>query len=188
MILCHCDISWMAASSDPRINVTASSATPIMTLINLNTASLLSGVSKRTLWRRIAAGSLSVSRSDDPQGRTLISLADIAQDIGIPLNGEVIAAIRNADAGLARDQLELALTFLEVGQTERALPWLQIAAAHGDVDAMLTLGEIQLDGPVEDPTISLNWIRRAAIAGHPLALAIMEALPGQLRRREGPAE
>lgn len=113
---------------------------------------------------------------------------DIAQDIGLPLNSEVIAAIQHADAGLARDQLELALVFLEVGLTERALPWLQMAAAQADVDAMLTLGETQLENSAGDPKVGLNWIRRAAIAGHPLAMAVMEALPFQLRGREDPAE
>lgn len=159
-----------------------------MTLISLNTASQLMGISKRTLWRRIATGSLPVSRSADSQGRTLLDLDDIAGNIGLPLDGEVIAAIQHADAGLARDQLELALVFLEVGLTERALPLLQMAAAQANVDAMLTLGETQLENSAGDPKVGLNWIRRAAIAGHPLAMAVMEALPVQLRGREDPAE
>ena len=158
-----------------------------MTLISLNTAAHLMGVSKRTLWRRIAAGNLLVSRSADSQGRTLLSLDAIAGDLGLPLNGEVIATILNADAGLAKDQLELALRFLESGRTVQALPWLELAAQQGDADAMLTVGEVQLESSKDDPAVSLNWIRRAAIAGHPLALAIMEALPGQLRRRDNSA-
>ncbi len=155
-----------------------------MTCISLNTAALITGVSKRTLWRRIAAGRLAVSRSRDHQGRSLLALEDIAQDIGLPLHSEVIAAIQHADAGLAREQLELALIFLEAGLPERALAWLQLAANQGDVDAMLTLGEIYLYRPAGDPRAGLQWMRRAAIAGHPLALAVMEALPGKLSRRE----
>lgn len=157
-----------------------------MTLISLNTAAQLAGVSKRTLWRRIAASTLSASRSADPQGRTLLSLADIAKDIGLTLDGEVIAAILGADTGLARDQLELALIFLEAGLPDKALPWLRLAVKQGDADAMLILGETQLEGRGADTKADLIWIRRAAIAGHPLALAIMEALPGQLSRQECP--
>lgn len=157
-----------------------------MTLISLNTAAQLAGVSKRTLWRRIAASTLSASRSADPQGRTLLSLADIAKDIGLTLDGEVIAAILGADTGLARDQLELALIFLEAGLPDKALPWLRLAVNQGDADAMLILGETQLEGRGADTKADLIWIRRAAIAGHPLALAIMEALPGQLTRQECP--
>ena len=158
-----------------------------MTLISLNTAAHLMGVSKRTLWRRIAAGSLAVSRSADSQGRTLLSLDNIAGDIGLPLNGEVITAIQNADAGLAKDQLTLALLFLESGLTVRALPWLELAAHQGDAEAMLTVGEVQFESSKEDPKVCLNWIRRAAIAGQPLALAVMEALPGELRKRDSSA-
>lgn len=157
-----------------------------MTLISLNTAAQLAGVSKRTLWRRIAASTLSASRSADPQGRTLLSLADIAKDIGLTLDGEVIAAILGADTGLARDQLELALIFLEAGLPDKALPWLRLAVKQGDADAMLILGETQLEGREADTKADLKWIRHAAIAGHPLALAIMEALPGQLTRQECP--
>lgn len=157
-----------------------------MTLISLNTAAQLAGVSKRTLWRRIAASTLSASRSADPQGRTLLSLADIAKDIGLTLDGEVIAAILGADTGLARDQLELALIFLEAGLPDKALPWLRLAVKQGDADAMLILGETQLEGRGADTKADLIWIRRSAIAGHPLALAIMEALPGQLTRQECP--
>lgn len=157
-----------------------------MTLISLNTAAQLAGVSKRTLWRRIAASTLSASRSADPQGRTLLSLADIAKDIGLTLDGEVIAAILGADTGLARDQLELALIFLEAGLPDKALPWLRLAVNQGDADAMLILGETQLEGRGADTKADLIWIRRAAIAGHPLALAIMEALPGQLTRLDCP--
>jgi len=157
-----------------------------MTLISLNTAAQLAGVSKRTLWRRIAASTLSASRSADPQGRTLLSLADIAKDIGLTLDGEVIAAILGADTGLARDQLELALIFLEAGLPDKALPWLRLAVKQGDADAMLILGETQLEGRGADTKADLIWIRRAAIAGHPLALAIMEALPGQLTRLDCP--
>lgn len=151
-----------------------------MSLISLNTAALLSGVSKRTLWRRIAAGDLSTTRTGDPPGRTLISLDDIGKYIGLPFSDEIFSAIHRADAGLATNQLELALIFLEAGLMEKALPWLELAANQGDTDAMLTLGETQLEYPEANHKTGLNWIRRAAIAGHPLALAVMEALSAQL--------
>ncbi len=151
-----------------------------MTLISLNTAAQLMGVSKRTLWRRIATGSLPASRSADSQGRTQLSLDDIAGDVGLPLDGGLVAAIQHADAGQARDQLELALIYLEAGQTDKALSWLQLASNQGDTEAMLILGETQLQAQGTDYQAGLNWIRRAAIAGHPMALAVMEALSGQL--------
>lgn len=159
-----------------------------MPLISLNTAAQLTGVSKRTLWRRIASGTLPVERSADPQGRTLVFLEDIAKEIGVPLNSEVIGAIQRADTGLARDQMDLALIFLEAGLTEKALPWLQLAADQSDADAMLTLGETQLNDKKGDPVTGLNWMRRAAIAGHPLALAVIEAFPNRLRNQDHSAK
>ena len=157
-----------------------------MPSISLKTAAQLTGVSKRTLWRRIAAGSLSVARSADPHRRTLLSLDDISKDMVLPLNAEVIAVILGADAGLAREQLELALLFLEKGQVDKALPWLELAAQQGDADAMLTLGESRLADTEADPQAGINWIRRAAIAGHPLAMAIIEALLGELTKWNHP--
>ena len=158
-----------------------------MASISLKSAAHLMGISKRTLWRRIAAGTLSVATSADPQRRTLLYLEDIAKDISLPLSGEVIDVIQHADAGLARDQLELALLFLEAGLTDKALPWLELAAHQGCADAMMNLGEIQLSGQEANPQAGLNWIRRAAIAGHPLALAVMEAFPVQYTKWNNPA-
>lgn len=154
-----------------------------MTMISLNTAAQLMGVSKRTLWRRIASGSIPVSRTSDSQGRTLLSLEDIAGDTGLPLEGDVLAAIQQADAGLSKAQLKLALIYLEAGLTDKALSWLQLSAYQGETEAMLFLGETQLQGKGADSRAGLNWIRRAAIAGHPLALSIMEALPSQFREQ-----
>ena len=153
-----------------------------MTLISLNTAAQLLGVSKRTLWRRIAAGHLLGEKSPDPQGRTLIPLEGIAVNIGLALGAEETAVIQQADAGAAEAKQELALLFLQAGLPERARPWLRLAAQQGCADAMFCLGEAQITGTMTDPAEGLAWIRRAAIAGHPLALAAME----RLRRKRGP--
>lgn len=152
-----------------------------MTLISLNTAAQLLGVSKRTLWRRIAAGRLLGEKSPDHQGRTLIPLEAIAAHIGLQLGAEETAVIQQADAGAAAAQQELALILLQAGLPERAQPWLRLAAQQGCADAMFCLGEAQITEPL-DPAEGLTWIRRAAIAGHPLALAVMDGL----RERRGP--
>jgi hypothetical protein len=153
-----------------------------MTLISLNTAAHLTGVSKRTLWRRIAAGHLRGEKWPDPHGRTLIPLAAIAADIGLALGDEETAVIQQADAGVAAAQQELALIFLQAGRPDRARPWLDLAAEQGCADALFCLGEARIAAPMTDPTEGLALIRRAAVAGHPLALAVMEGL----RARRGP--
>ena len=147
-----------------------------MILISLNTAAQLLGVSKRTLWRRIAAGRLRGEKAPDSQGRTLIPLGAIAGDVGLPLGAEEAAVIQQADAGAAAAQQELALILLQAGLPERAQPWLRLAAQQGCADAMFCLGEMQIAAPSGDAAEGLTWIRRAAVAGHPLALAVMEGL------------
>lgn len=150
-----------------------------MTLISLNTAAQLTGVSKRTLWRRIAAGRLLGEKLPDPHGRTLIPLEAIAANIGMSLGAEETAVIQQADGGAAIAQQELAFIFLQAGLPERAQPWLRLAAQQGCADAMFCLGEAQIAAPMADSAEGLAWIRRAAVAGHPLALAVMEGLRGR---------
>ncbi|MGB4335027.1 MAG: hypothetical protein WBJ41_09345 [Chromatiaceae bacterium] len=98
------------------------------------------------------------------------------------LGDEETAVIQQADAGVAAAQQELALIFLQAGRPDRAQPWLDLAAEQGCADALFCLGEARIAAPMTDPTEGLALIRRAAVAGHPLALAVMEGL----RARRGP--
>jgi hypothetical protein len=150
--------------------------------ISLNTSAHLTRVSKHTRWRRIAAGHLRGEKLPDPHGRTLIPLAAIAADIGLALGDEETAVIQQADAGVAAAQQELALIFLQAGRPDRARPWLDLAAEQGYANALFCLGEARIAAPMTDPSEGLALIRRAAVAGHPLALAVMEGL----RARRGP--
>jgi hypothetical protein len=129
-----------------------------------------------------AAGHLRGEQLPDPHGRTLITLRAIAADIGLALGDEETAVIQQADAGVAAAQQELALIFLPAGRPDRARPWLDLAAEQGCADALFCLGEARIAAPMTDPTEGLALIRRATVAGHPLALAVMEGL----RARRGP--
>ena len=149
-----------------------------MTLISLNTACLLAGVSKRTLWRRIAAGILPSSRGTPGLPFTRVELAEIAADYDIKLEPDDIVAIQQADSGHADAQNEVGILFLERELPEQALPWLLMAANQGYPEAMYNIGEAFISGIgiPPDPRQGLDWLRRSAIAGHPLAITLIEAL------------
>ncbi len=153
-----------------------------MITVSLDTAARLIGQTKRHIRRRIAEGSLTKVSSSDLFGRTHISLDAIRVNIGYPLTNEDISNIVKADAGDALAQEEVAIFFLEAGNQERALAWLQISAKNGCADAMLMLGENYLAGQTEIGTVEagLYWLERAAMTGMLLAKQTLEGLKDQL--------
>lgn len=56
-------------------------------VVSLDTAALVTGTSKRTLWRRLSAGKLQ-RHSMDERGRVMLALADIAEHICLPFSAD----------------------------------------------------------------------------------------------------
>ncbi len=143
-----------------------------MQLITFHSAQRLTGLSRRTLWRRIAQGALKSPH------RNRIALELVLKDIPVPLSATDIASILRADQGEAEAQHEVALLFMGYQHAERALPWLQSAADLGCTDAMYWLGRGYIAGHAlpQDEHLGLSWICRAARDGHFIAQQQMTAL------------
>ena len=149
-----------------------------MHMVSLRTASELTGLSKRTLWRRIAAGRLFKLNRDEPLARTSVALESIIADIGIPPSDEDLALIQRADGGDPEAQADVALLLMEAGLAGKAVYWLRSAADQGYADAMHWLGRCYVsgEGVDRDEAEGLAWIGRAAAAGHSIAGAQMQRL------------
>ena len=138
--------------------------------ISLNTACALTGISKRTLWRRIADGSLPACKSCTSD-KTLVSLAVVRQWAQLPLADEDLALVLAADHGEAEAQCDLGLLFLAAERPAEAVDWLERAARHYYPEAMYWLGRCLVAGlgVAPDEAAGLAWLRKAADHGHTLA-------------------
>lgn len=146
--------------------------------ISIDTAARLAGLTKRTLWRRLASGALLREDQKDSLGRTRIALDEYLNTLGLYFSSDDIEIIINADQGDSAAQYDLALIMLEIGNLKRALPWLQISANRGCPDAMFFLGEMLIDGSggSQDLKAGRDWIRLAAINGHGLAKRVLQLI------------
>lgn len=144
--------------------------------ISLKMATALSGLSKRTLWRRIADGSLRTPApaaeggGGDPE-ITRVGLSEVAAWAPFKLDADDIDCILAADAGDIGAQCDLALLFLSHEQPAEAVQWLQGAARHYYPEAMHWLGRCLISGQgIEENTEEgIAWLRRAAERSHATA-------------------
>lgn len=150
-------------------------------LISLDTAIVVTGLSKRTLWRRISDGALRKAE-DGPGnsggGRTLLDARDVLPLMRAPLSAAETALLIEADAGRADAQAEMGAVFHRIGEMKTAVYWWQLAAAQGHADAMQWLGRCYAagEGVEQDENLALMWISKAAAAGHAIAAAQMAGL------------
>ena len=152
-----------------------------MHLITLKTAIHLTGLSRRTLWRRIAVGAFFKTNKDEPLGRTQIPLEALAKDTGLSLTTADMEIIQRADEGDTHAKGEVGLMLLEAGQPERAVYWLELAAQAEEADAMHWLGRCHVagEGVEADETLGLSWITRAAAKGHVISQRQVAVLGGE---------
>lgn len=137
--------------------------------ITLETAEQLTGLTRRTLWRRIAGRPDWKRNQDDPLRTAQIALEAIRADLRAAVQDEEdLAVIQAADQGDPEAMNDTALLLLEGGEAEAALPWLRRAARAGHADAMHWLGRCYVsgDGVTADRDLGLDWLRRSAAAGH----------------------
>lgn len=157
-------------------------------VVSLETAALLLGISKRTLWRRLSAGQLQ-RHGVGEQGRVMLALADLSGRFCVPFDltataGGDIALLVAADQGDSEAQNELALLFLEHERPDIAFHWLSLAAQQQHADAMhyLSLLYQQGLGVERCDNEAMLWRAKAASVGHLIARAQMSAITGTERR------
>jgi len=145
--------------------------------VSMDTAVVVTGRSRRTWWRRIADGS--ILRADhDERGRTMISWADVAPHICIPMNSEDLEFLIRADGGDADGQNDIGQLFSLAGKHEIAFFWLTQAAHNNHADAMQWLARYYLAGETvpKDENLALMWLAKSAARGGHIAREQMRTL------------
>lgn len=157
--------------------------------LSLDAAIATTGRSRRTWWRRITAGQ--VERQPSARGsRARLALRDVAAQLSVPLSDEQLLTLVRADAGEAQAQAEIGAVFAlhacrmaenneDFSNTyQAAIHWLEHAAAQGAADAMHTLATLHghCAEPQQRSALLLSQLARAAMAGHLIARAQMQAL------------
>lgn len=152
-----------------------------MPSICLNTAIAITGLSRRTLWRRINSGEVATLGTPEPGEETRLNLDDVWHLSSLPLEPEDRAVIVEADSGDAVAQCELALILLAADRGDAAWPWMTCAAKRLYPDAMCYLGRFYLTGDVVpgDEEAGLMWLVHAGVKGHPLGQALTHFLQSQ---------
>jgi TPR repeat protein len=149
----------------------------MMETISLMAAVTLIGKSRRTLWRRLADGSLPRA-PDDSHGRTMLPLQSVAAESCLPLAGADWKLVQAADAGSASAQNELGHRFLAAAEFGGARYWFEQAAKRRHADSMQWLAWLSLAGRdgAPDEQAAMVWLSRAAAAGHVIAQEQMAGL------------
>lgn len=141
-----------------------------MLVISVDSAALVTELSKRTWQRRAAEGKIRLA-ADDGRRRAMIDMTDVAPHISIPMSQEVLKLLSRADAGDAASQSYIGQLFAARGKATIALHWVKLAANQEDPGAMQILGQMHADGNgvEQDDYLALMWVAKAAAHGHPLA-------------------
>jgi len=145
--------------------------------ISLDTAIQVTGISKRTLWRRVTDGQ--ITRLDtDERGRAMVAFEEIVPLINLPLAPDDYELLVLADAGEADAQSDLAQLFLDLDLTDLAVFWLSQAVEQQHPDAMQIMAELYIKGRGvdKDKNTGLMWLAKAAAHGHAIAQRQMAAL------------
>ncbi|WP_194723466.1 tetratricopeptide repeat protein [Noviherbaspirillum malthae] len=150
-----------------------------MFAISLNAVIALTDQSERTLRRRIADGSLPrVADEGGSSYKTLIPFEAISPQLVVPLTGEEVQLVKEADSGNASAQNDLALILLAHRKPQGALYWLELAAKQECPEAMHWLARCYLEGNGvdRDENLGLMWLARSAAGGHRISREQVEAM------------
>ncbi|QHS09915.1 tetratricopeptide repeat protein [Sinimarinibacterium sp. NLF-5-8] len=149
----------------------------------MSTAISVTGLSKRTLWRRIAEGVLRTECFSDgsapqPSHQTRVALDDALTISLLSWGVDDRALMVQADAGLAQAQCDFALLLLGQAADVEAVVWLRRAAEQAHLDGMYWLGRCLIAGRggAVDRHQGVDWVARAANHGHVIALAMVQVL------------
>lgn len=151
--------------------------TPSMFHISLLAAASLTGISKRTLWRRLGDGSLPRAPSD-AHGRVMVPVGALLSDVPFALKDDEWALVQVADAGGREAQNAVAYLLMGRGHWAGAKYWLELAAKQNDADAMQWLGWLVAQHPDSAAASheALGWLARAAKQGSAIAKAQVQGL------------
>ena len=152
--------------------------------ISLDAAIIVTGVSKRTLWRRVTSGQIT-RQGSDARGRAMLTWADLIPMLCISVDPDDYPLFLDADAGNADAQNDLATIFLEADRPDIALQWLQMAVEQGHADAMHNLAMLHFEGVgvPRNETVGVMWLAKAASHGHPIGSQQVAALLSLPRQR-----
>lgn len=161
-----------------------------MPYLSLSSAVSITALSKRTLWRRIADGSLRTKEGADPGEETQVVLDDVLQLSPLDLEPEDRELILDADAGDPESQCDLALLFFAQDRPVEAVGWLEQSASKLYPEAMHQLGRCYISGNGVAPNeqVGTTWIGRAAARGHVIAESLIQYLKDASRQPVAPAE
>lgn len=150
------------------------------TTISIDTASAITGLSRRTWWRRISAGD--VTRvTDDNRGRAMLLWSEVAPHVCAPIEPEDQPFFLQADAGDAGAQGDIGQLFLMSKKYQAAFYWFGQAAQQNHPDAMQWLGHCYINGKgvSENENLGIMWLAKAAALGHVIAQGQMKGLIGR---------
>lgn len=138
--------------------------------ISLDTAALVTAVSKRTLWRRLDDGQIT-RQENDSRGRAMLTLVDLVPMLCVSVDPEDYELLVDADAGNADAQNDLAQLFLDANRPDIAIHWMQLAVEQEHPDAIHNLAILYMKGVGvrRDTTKGLMWLAKAASLGHLIA-------------------
>lgn len=151
-----------------------------MHTVSIDTAMQLTGLSRRTLWRRVSSAPYPTQRESHAGSRTLIAIEAIQADLPAPLQPGDDAIMARADQGDPEAQNDVAMILMEANRHDLALHWLRLAAAQDYADAMHWLGRCYIsgNGVEKDEAQGLAWLRKAAERGHVISQRQVEAVGG----------
>jgi TPR repeat protein len=101
----------------------------------------------------------------------MLSWADVAPEISVPMDTDELVLVLRADAGDAEAQNELGQAFLRADKFKSALYWLRQAAGKDNADAMQWLAHCHVNGKgvPKDDYLGVMWLAKAAALGHVIA-------------------
>lgn len=151
-----------------------------MEAISLDTAILITQISKRTLWRRVTEGQIGRLHTDE-RGRAMLAFADIAPLMTLPIQPEDYELLIEADTGEADAQNDLAQLLFSMDLITEGMYWLKQAVDQQHPDAMHNLAKLYIKGQgvTRDQNTALMWLAKAAAHGHVIAKQQMAALVPQ---------
>ncbi|MBO8087596.1 MAG: sel1 repeat family protein [Marichromatium sp.] len=150
-----------------------------MPSIHLNTATTITGLTRRTLWRYIKDSRLHPLHTPS-NGKTRLDLDEVLALRGTQLDSDDEALVLAADAGEPEAQCDLGIWLLERDRPKAARDWFRLAARAGHADAMCWLGRDLLlgEGGAPDQAEGMRWLHQAAALELPLAMELVTTLLG----------
>lgn len=152
-----------------------------MSIISLETTIALTGLSRRTLWRRLSEGVLQkidLAETGNGKARTWLDMSEVLALANLTLDEAQIQLLRRADHDDAEAQLEMGQFFYELERFEAAFYWFSLAANRNSADAMTLLGRCYAEGigTKKEEELALMWIAKAAALGNNIAQKQMQGL------------